>query len=167
VAATELSLIAKEDSDSDKAPERAPPPALLRLLQDTRPHHVDEVRVGDAAPAVEAHGVEGVNLVAHLLSWKLTLALCGCAGSELRYQYAAHLTESGLMSQLIDDLFRIIPHAVQQHLVDLDQELDTQAPIDWLALQQLATQVCSLRPNRVPARERTEAESKCSVEVFG
>ena len=153
IATDEAAAAAAADDDghqqADKG-ERPPPRPLLDVLQRTSLEGLDDARFGQLH-LVAAYGDECSRLVAHCLSWKLVLALCGCADSELRYQYAAHLGSCGSIARLMDDLFRIIPHLVQQQPVDLEQELQADAVITTAGLQNLATQVYTSALRYLPA----------------
>ena len=150
LAASEAGLVASEATDEQEKTERVPPHVLLELLQKTTLEGLDDVRVGDLH-LIEPYSEECSRFIAHCLTWKLVLNLCGCSSSELRYQYAAYLGNSGLIAQLMDDLFRIIPHAAQQHSVDLEQELQPQITITTQVVQDLATQVYTSALRHLPA----------------
>lgn len=49
---------------------------------------------------------------AYLLLWVVVLDMCGKAVSELRYQYATMLRDSGFLKSLLENLFRLMPEEV-------------------------------------------------------
>ncbi len=82
----------KEEVEGDQEiTERPPPQALLYPLEKTNLGVLEETRCGDLH-IVEPYSGECTQLLGYLLSWDLILRLCGCTGSELRYQYACKFT---------------------------------------------------------------------------
>ena len=140
---------AKIDAEDEKA-ERAPPRDLLTVIEKVSLSEIDEVRVGDLY-TVEPYSEKCTQLIAFYLAWELVLDLCGRSSSELRYQYAAYLSNSSLMAQLLSNVFCIIPHGTRQKMVDLKQEiLPDVAPTEDL-IQTLAVRVFSSALSHLPA----------------
>lgn len=149
LAVNEATLMNKEATEDQEKAERAPPYPLFNILDETSLDGLDAVRVGDLH-WIEAYSDECRVFIAYCLTWKLVLSLCGCSSSELRYQYAAYLGNSELISQLMANLFRIIPHTA--HLqVDLDQEFQPDVAITSETLQDLAVQVYTSALRYLPA----------------
>ena len=79
----------KEDVDDDQEKTEHPPPkALLLPLERATLEALEEVRCGDLH-IIEPYSGECTQILGYFLSWDLILRLCGCSGSELRYQYAS------------------------------------------------------------------------------
>lgn len=149
IVATEGELI-KDDADEEEEKKgRAPPSALLDVLRNVKLEELEKVRIGDLH-IVEPYSEECSHLIAFCLTWELILHMCGCSSSELRYQYATYLTDSGLMSRLMDNIFCIIPHASLQQ-VDLNQKFTPDVEINVKFIQDLAVEVYSSALKHMPA----------------
>ncbi len=140
IASTEESDL-KEDEDG-KDMERCPAQALLSVLEKVSLPSLEEIRIGDLH-TFEPYSSECIQLVGFCLTWDLILSLCGHSSSLLRYQYAAYLTNSGLMTELMDKLFCIIPHATRQQPVELDFTFHSDATVTESFIQDLAAKVYS------------------------
>ena len=151
MAAAEASDV-KEEEDGSQT-ERQPPQALLLVLEKINLASMEETRIGDLH-LVEPYSPECNHLVGFFLTWELVLRLCGHSTSELRYQYAAYLSNSGLISKLMDNLFCIIPHANQQTPVDLQLEFRPDFILTEGSIQVLATRVYSSALRYLPALVR-------------
>ena len=146
---------ADEEEEEEKGEEeeekkgRAPPSCLLDILNQIKLGELEQVRIGDLH-IVEPYSEECSQLIALCLTWKLILHMCGCSSSELRYKYATYLTDSGLMSRLMDNIFCIIPHASLQQ-VDLEQRWTPDVQLTLKGLQDLAVEVYSWALKYMPA----------------
>ena len=140
----------EDEEVEEKSGGRAPPSALLDVLQTTQLEELERVRIGDLHH-IEPYSEECSQWIAYCLAWKLVLHMCGCSSSELRYQYAAFLSDSGLMSRLMDNLFCVIPHASIQQQVDLELDFKPDVQISEKALQDLAVQVYSCALSHMPS----------------
>lgn len=100
---------------------------------------------------VEPYSDECAQLIGYFLGWDLVLRLCGCSGSELRYQYASYLTNSKLIPRLMDTLFCIIPHSNSQQLVDLELEFRPDITVTTKVIQDMAMVVYSSTLRYLPA----------------
>ena len=140
--------LVREDEEVEKK-GREPPSALLDVLNNVKLDELENVRIGDLH-IVEPYSEECSQLIAFCLTWKLILHMCGCSSSELRYQYATYLTDSGLMSRLMDNIFCIIPHA-SLNQVDLDQKFTPDIEIKDKVIQDLAVKVYYSALKHMPA----------------
>lgn len=149
--ASREATISKEEIDGDEEKvERSPPSSLLFPLESAVLETIEEIRCGDLH-IVEPYSEECTQLIGYFLGWDLVLRLCGSSGSELRYQYASYLTNSKLISRLMDTLFCIIPHANFQQQVDLGLEFRPDITVTEKVIQDIATSVYSSTLRYLPA----------------
>ncbi|XP_059350076.1 E3 ubiquitin-protein ligase listerin-like isoform X2 [Daphnia carinata] len=141
----------KEELDGDQEKtERSPPPALLLPIEKANLEDLDELRCGDLH-TVEPYSQECQQILGYFLGWDLILRLCGSSDSELRYQYASYLTNSKLISRLMDILFCIIPHATFQQQANLDMEFRPDITLTEKIIQDIAIMIYSSALRHLPA----------------
>ncbi|KAI9559714.1 hypothetical protein GHT06_013719 [Daphnia sinensis] len=141
----------KEELDGDQEKtERSPPPALLLPIEKANLENLDELRCGDLH-TVEPYSEECQQILGYFLGWDLILRLCGSSDSELRYQYASYLTNSKLISRLMDILFCIIPHASFQQQANLDMEFRPDITLTEKIIQDIAIMIYSSALRHLPA----------------
>lgn len=141
----------KEELDGDQEKtERSPPQALLLPIEKANLENLDELRCGDLH-TVEPYSQECQQILGYFLGWDLILRLCGSSDSELRYQYASYLTNSKLISRLMDILFCIIPHASFQQQANLEMEFRPDITLTEKIIQDIAIMIYSSALRHLPA----------------
>ena len=141
----------KEEVDGDQEKtERPPPQALLLPLEKVILEVLDDLRCGDLH-STEPYSEECTQLIGYFLGWDLILRLCGCSSSELRYQYASYLSNSKLISRLMNILFCIIPHASFQQQADLEIEFLPNVVLTEKVIQDMAIMIYSSTLRHLPA----------------
>nr|CAD7403615.1 unnamed protein product [Timema cristinae] len=68
-------------------------------------------RLGDCC-VVQPHTDAYTFTLAYLLLWDIVLDMCGWAGPQLRYHYAAGLSNKGLMQTLLQTVFCLMPEEI-------------------------------------------------------
>nr|CAD7447402.1 unnamed protein product [Timema bartmani] len=68
-------------------------------------------RLGDCC-TVQPHTDAYTFTLAYLLLWDIVLDMCGWAGAQLRYHYAAGLSNKGLMQTLLQTVFCLMPEEI-------------------------------------------------------
>lgn len=141
----------KEDLEGEgEKTERSPPQGLLFPIEKACVDSFETIRRGDLC-LVEPYTSECTELLGYLLGWDVILRLCGFSGSELRYQYASYLSNSKLVSRLMDILFCIIPHATLQQQFDLEMEFLPDITVTTKTIQDVAVMVYSSALRYLPA----------------
>lgn len=164
------SFSAKDSSSGQVTGEEMPTPGLCLLTglldrgEAATGALLSELRMGESCtlePFTESHAY----CSAYLLLWSLTLELCAHASPQLRYQYAAKLSENGSLRCLLQNLFCLMPAEVlkvsdikpkppKAFMFNSEPSLQFSEPCDGQYLQHLACWVYFSTLRRLPAMVR-------------
>ena len=114
---------------------------------------LEEIRLGEVHE-IKPYSAECSNFLGYCLSWNLVIHLCANVSSELRSQYATSLYTSGQAPQLLENLFRVIPHGLSSCSLKLDFSFLANVPLSSTLLQEVAITTYASALHYLPALVR-------------
>lgn len=153
LASNESSHYKEAQKDDDEKTERLPPSVFMSIIEKSSLASLEEMRIGEVHE-IKPYSAECSNFLGYCLSWNLVIHFCANVSSELRSQYATSLYASGQAPQLLENLFRVIPHGVVSCNLMLDFSFLENAALTTSSLQEVAITTYASALRHLPALVR-------------
>ncbi|KAK5649826.1 hypothetical protein RI129_000855 [Pyrocoelia pectoralis] len=92
-------------------------------IQDVVGSLLVEFKLGDDSCKIEPYTDSYTYTSAYFLLWDILLSLCEYSSTELRYQYADWLRKENLLNNLLDNIYKLMPVEVMNHIEGKNKQL--------------------------------------------
>lgn len=125
----------------------------MNIIEKSSRASLEDMRIGEVHE-IKPYSTECSNFQGYCLSWNLVIHLCANVNSELRSQYATSLYSSGQAPELLENLFRVIPHELCSCNLKLDFTFLENVPLTCALLQEVAITTYASALRYLPALVR-------------